>query len=373
MSTLQKYLEPIEVTLDQLLLDPNNPRFAELGDSDNPVPESRIGEEKVQNNTYERMKSKRFDVAELRDTIKAVGYLPMDRIVIREWNALKKVDKKKYVVVEGNRRVTALKWLLELHDSAHETLSTEEISNFNNIPALVLDEKKAPEQTRFVLPGLRHVSGVKEWGPYQRAKAVYLLTEAGESTKDVAQSLGLSTQQANLLWRSYLSLEQMRQDEEFGEFVEPNKYSYFEEIHKRPNMRNWLGWSDDEHIFTNEDRVKELYGWIVGELAEGEDRENRGDPKLPEAKSIRDLTRFIDNPAALAVFRMPDGDLARALSIIESELREKWQGPIINTKSTLELLTTDTLRNMTSADVELLNELAEKIKQVLLDREKIIS
>ena len=165
----------------------------------------------------------------------------------------------------------------------------------------------------------------------------------------------------------------MRQDEEFGEFVEPNKYSYFEEIHKRPNMRNWLGWSDDEHIFTNEDRVKELYGWIVGELAEGEDRENRGDPKLPEAKSIRDLTRFIDNPAALAVFRMPDGDLARALSIIESELREKWQGPIINTKSTLELLTTDTLRNMTSADVELLNELAEKIKQVLLDREKIIS
>lgn len=373
MPALQDYLKPIDVTIDQLLLDPNNPRFAELGDSTNDVPDSRIAEERVQSVTYDRMKSKRFDVAELRDTIKTVGYLPMDRIVVTEWSGSKKGEKKKYVVVEGNRRVTALKWLLELHDAARETLTTDQITNYTNISALLLDEKKAPSQARFILPGLRHVSGVKEWGPYQRAKAVHLLREAGESTKEVAQSLGLSTQQANLLWRSYLSLEQMRHDEEFGEFADPRMYSYFEEIHKRPNVRNWLGWSDDEQIFTNEETVKELYGWMVGELVDGDDRENRSEPKLVEAKSVRDLSKIIDNPVSLAAFRTPEGNLTHALAKIEYEHREAWQGSIYNAQSTLESITTDMLRSMTSADIDLLNGTIERIKQVLLDRDKILS
>jgi hypothetical protein len=373
MSTLQQYLSPIDLKIDQLLLDPNNPRFAELGESDNDVPESRIAEERVQDTTYERMKSKRFDVAELRDTIKTVGFLPMDRIVVREWGTAKRVDEKKYIVIEGNRRVTALMWLLELHEDARETLTVEQIKNYTYIPALLLDEKKAPKEVRFILAGLRHVSGVKEWGPYQRAKAVHMLREAGESTKEVAQSLGLSTQQANLLWRSYSSLEQMRRDEEFGEFSDPRKYSYFEEIHKRPNVRTWLGWSDDEQIFTNEEAIKEMYGWIIGELVEGDDLENRSEPKLPEAKSVRDLARIIDVPVALAVFRMPEGSLTRALAKLESEHKELWQGSIINTQSTLESITTDTLRSMTSEDVTLLNELIERINQVLADREKLLS
>lgn len=373
MSTLQQYLKPIELGIDQLLLDPNNPRFAELGDSTNDVPDSRIAEDRVQNTTYEKMKSKRFDVAELRDTIKTVGYLPMDRIVVTEWSGSKKSEKKKYVVVEGNRRVTALKWLLELHDSARETLTTEEIKNFSNISALLLDEKKAPSQARFILPGLRHVSGVKEWGPYQRAKAVHLLREAGETTKEAAQSLGLSTQQANLLWRSYLSLEQMREDEEFGEFADPRMYSYFEEIHKRPNVRTWLGWVDEEQKFTNEETVKELYGWMVGELVDGDDRENRSQPKLPEAKSVRDLSRIIDHPAALSMFRMPDGDLAQGLAKLEFEHREAWQGPVVNAQNTLEVLTIDNLRKMTEADVALLNNIIERIKLILADREKLLN
>jgi hypothetical protein len=116
-------LKPIDVKLDQLLLDPNNPRFAEFDENSNQVPEIRFAEDKIKKDTYERMKE--FDVSELRDNMKAVGFLPMDRIVIREWAGNKSSKENPlYVVIEGNRRVTALKWLMELNDKGRETLSS---------------------------------------------------------------------------------------------------------------------------------------------------------------------------------------------------------------------------------------------------------
>jgi hypothetical protein len=44
MDQLSEFLTPIEVRLADLLLDPNNPRFAELGEESAPVPESRFDE-----------------------------------------------------------------------------------------------------------------------------------------------------------------------------------------------------------------------------------------------------------------------------------------------------------------------------------------
>ena len=85
MTMLGSFLTPIQLDLNQLLLDPNNPRFSELGEELKPILETRFAEEKVQTSTKEKMKSSIFDVSELKDTIKTVGFLPMDRIVVRKW------------------------------------------------------------------------------------------------------------------------------------------------------------------------------------------------------------------------------------------------------------------------------------------------
>lgn len=366
-------LQPLDLTLQQLLLDPNNPRFAELGDAQEPVPEIRFGEPRVQVDAYDRMRSPRFDVTQLRDTIKTLGYLPVDRIVVRVWAGNVEGESPKYVIVEGNRRITALKWLIELHEAGRETFTDGQIANFTHVPALLLDEDKAPPSTRWVIPGLRHVSGIKTWGAFQRAHAVFVMRDSGQTAQDVAQSLGLSTRAANLLWRSYLALEQMRDDEEYGEFVVPRMYSYFEEVIKRPNIRDWLGWSDNETGFTSTDRLHEFYGWMVGEPSEEEDDEERSDPKLPEAKSVRDLSRFIDDERALAVFRSPGATLTGALSRYESEHQEEWQGPIVSAETTLSRLTPDTLRQMTESDVTLLEQLLDRARLVLDDRQRLVA
>ena len=136
MIELASVLTPKQIKLDDLLLDPNNPRFSELGEEINPIPELRFNEEKVQNNTFTKMKDSIFGVSELRDTIKTLGFLPMDRIVVRKWRGA----IAKYIVIEGNRRVSALKWLISLHETGKETFSQQQIDNFNHLECLLLDD-----------------------------------------------------------------------------------------------------------------------------------------------------------------------------------------------------------------------------------------
>ena len=196
---LPNFLSPISINLVDILLDPNNPRFAELGEPFEPDPEARFAEERVQREAFEKMKSGNFDVAELRDTIKTLGFLPMDRIVVRRWRS-GPAGVIKYIIVEGNRRTAALKWLVELHTTARETFLPEQMRNFTELQVLLLDDEHAPDSTRWILPGLRHVSGIKEWGPYQKARTVHQLRESGTPQRKLHKAWYFQTCTGNQLW-----------------------------------------------------------------------------------------------------------------------------------------------------------------------------
>ena len=366
MDNLPELLKPIRVKLNDLLIDPNNPRFSELGESLNPIPEGRFADDKVQQSTSDKMKNPLFDVAELRDTIKTIGFLPMDRIVVRPWKGTVADGSKKYVVIEGNRRVTALKWLINLHEIGKETFNEEKLKNFTDLECLLLNVELAPSSASLILPGLRHVSGIKEWGAYQKAKAVHALRKSGMSPQEAAQSLGLSTRAANSSYRCFLALEQMKDDEEFGEFAEPKMYSYFEEILKRPNVKNWLDWNDEQERFVSENRVREFYGWMV---SHGEGNES---PKLPEAKSVRELSQIIGDESALNVFRSPEGTLARALARYEVDHPEDWYPKVLAATAALKSLTPEMLRAMDDNTLKSSDELKERIAQTLKDRTSLL-
>ncbi len=357
-------LEPIKVSLQDLLLDPNNPRFSALGEELHQIAESRFADEKVQSNTFEKMRHQSFDVAELRDTVKSIGFLPMDRIVVRKWKGVSQDGRIKYLVIEGNRRVTALKWLVQLHEVGKETFTESQLRNFTDLEALLLDDAVAGPVVSLILPGLRHVSGVKEWGPYQKAKAVHALRKSGLSPQETAQSLGLSTRAANAAYRCFIALENMKADEEFGDYAEPKMYSYFEEVLKRPNVKAWLEWSDDKECFVNETRLTEFYSWIVPDQ-----EESSATPKLPEAKSVRELSQIIEDENALNILRGADGSLARALARYEVDHPEDWFPKITSAIGALKSLTPEMLRKMDAASIAGLNELTGVVSRVLKDRD----
>lgn len=365
MDNLPQLLRAIQVKLENLLLDPNNPRFSELGDELNSIPESRFADEKVQASSFEKMRNPLFDVSELRDTIRTLGFLPMDRIVVRKWGGA--ADVPKYVVIEGNRRVTALKWLVNLHEIGKETFSDERLSNLLQFEALELDELVAPEAASLILPGLRHVSGIKEWGPYQKAKAVHALRQTGMSPQEAAQSLGLSTRAANSAYRCFLALENMKADEEFGEFSDPRMYSYFEEVFKRPAVKNWLQWSEEKGQFEQLDRLSEFYAWMVPPRDEVDSIH-----KLPEAKSVRELAEIIGDDTALNVLRSPEGTLARALARYEIDHPEDWYPKIAAATGALKSLTPKVLREMDRPSLESLEQLKAQIEQTLDDRNRLL-
>lgn len=366
MDNLAKTLKPITVNLDQLLLDPNNPRFSELGEGYSDVQEGRYADPKVQQSAYDKMRSKTFNVAELRDTIKTIGFLQMDRIVVRNWDG--EADEKKYVVIEGNRRITALKWLMQLHEVGKETFEEEDLNNFTKIDCLLLDREIAPDAAHLILPGLRHVSGIKEWGPYQKAKAVFALRETGLSPQEAAQSLGLSTRAANNSYRCFVALENLKDDDEFGEFAQPNMYSYFEEVFKKPQVKNWLQWADDAEEFENSENLREFYTWMVGPT-DGEDEPH----KLPEAKSVRDLAQIIDDDNALAVLRTNEGTLARAIARYEQDHPEDWYPKITAATAALGTLTPAMLKAMDDVTLKSLLDLRDQITESLDDRDKLRS
>lgn len=368
MNEYYKSLSPITVSLDQLLLDPNNPRYAELGESDQSIPESRYNESRIQAEAYDKMKSERFNVSELKDTIKTLGFLQMDRIVVRKWKC-STADEQLFVVIEGNRRITALKWLLDLHKSGKETFSDEQLKNFQQIDALLLSDDVSLDLAKWILPGLRHVSGIKEWGPYQKARTVYMLRESGTSVQDSAQSLGLSTRAANQLWRSFLALEQMKGDEEFGEFAQPRLYSFFEEIFKKPTIKSWLDWDDVEKRFRNESHLRELYSWMVGGY---DDNGEEVQPKLPEAKSIRDLAAIINDERAMSILRSEGGSLSDARSRYQSDHPEEWLSTIAKADFALQNMTVDQLKEMTPQQIAALSDLKSRIDSLLSDRGKLV-
>ena len=119
---IAKQLESIDVDLNNILLDPNNPRFAEIDSTDVKISESRYDEERIKENTYRKMKQN-FDIDVLANTIKELGFLPFDKIIVRKWN----FADNKYVVIEGNRRIAALKSILEQHANGTLNLTQEQM------------------------------------------------------------------------------------------------------------------------------------------------------------------------------------------------------------------------------------------------------
>lgn len=356
-------LAPIKVKLPQLLLDPNNPRFSELGEELDAIPEARFPEEKIQASTMEKMKDKSFDVSELRDTIKTIGFLPMDRIVVRRWPGK---ESALFVVVEGNRRVTALKWLVDLHEKGKESFTPDQLKNFTELEVLELDTGRSSGEAGLILPGLRHVSGVKEWGPYQKAKAVHALRSRGRTAQEAAQSLGLSTRAANKFYRCYLALEQMKADEEYGELAHPKLFSYFEETFKEAPVRDWLEWDDDQGKFTSESRLREFYSWIVP------DAESDSAPRLPEAKSLRELGAIINDEQAFVVFRSRDGSLSRALARYQTDHPDEWMPKVMEAVSAIRGLTAIQLRELKVDEENALRALATLISNQLSDRQALL-
>lgn len=192
MSDESVRLKPIKVSLDHLFLDPNNPRFAKSLNLPETVPDREIANvqqrlerlfvnekdsEVVSDDDESEAEEGAVRIGDLIRSMQEIGFVPIDRVVVRELDHA----AGDYVVIEGNRRARAAKYLRALpvvqlepearrqHERILETLA--------ELDVLLLDTAGlSPQQLQDqvgVILGLRHFGQVLGWGPLAKAVNIY--------------------------------------------------------------------------------------------------------------------------------------------------------------------------------------------------------
>jgi len=141
---------------DDLEFDPSNPRLAGRMNS--------YSQERIQKEIF----GEPYYASELVDSFLENGYIDYEPLVVKR-------NKNKFTVIEGNRRLAAIKEILANPDKYKD----DKITDLKSIPVLIFPEGTDDSQTATemrVYLGVRHLLGFREWPPY--AKAQFLETES---------------------------------------------------------------------------------------------------------------------------------------------------------------------------------------------------
>lgn len=347
------------VDVEDLLLDPNNPRFFDIEEWEK-TPENLFHLDRVQEKAFRIIESTNIGrIKGLKKSIENNGYLPIEMIIVKNYNAVDDVDK--YVVVEGNRRLAAIKSIIENSVDPNDEL----VESLEEIEVLVYQEsgdEETDQLNEMVLQGIRHIGGPKEWGAYQKANLVAKLKEERElSWTDIGEKIGLSAVKTARFYRAFKALNQMKEDEEFSELAELKLFSLFDEA-MIPPLRQWLGWKDENWKFNNENKRKAFYRLIVGDPAD------EMDPIITNPQRMRDFRKLISSGKTNVLNRFLSNEISldQAMRLIEPE---PVQVSIKDASQTyfdqLNELPAEKLMKLEEEEINLLNKVIEEIEKLL--------
>ncbi|MDO8150197.1 hypothetical protein [Isoptericola sp. b408] len=186
------------VALDSLRLDERNPR----------LPEELHGSPQL---ALAKHLAAVADALQIAESIVDNGFFGTEHIVVTP----DPQDPDAFVVLEGNRRVTALLGLSSAEVRAefdqparwHAIGPESGISPTSLVPAVVVPnrEEAAP------MIGFRHFTGIKKWGPFEQARYVkYLVEEEGMTIRAAAKAMGSSSVKVGNAYRNHEILEQAK-------------------------------------------------------------------------------------------------------------------------------------------------------------------
>ncbi|EIV5417576.1 AAA family ATPase [Klebsiella aerogenes] len=361
--------------LKNLYLDPNNYRFVD-NENHKFVGEDNLLDAQVQKRTRTFIEGRgQENIRDLLASFKANGFLDVDIIQVRE------LGDNKYLVLEGNRRVTALKVLQEFYESGFD-IGNLDPSIFRSVPFEI--HSKEENEKHLIVMGLKHISGNKKWSTFNQSKLLYDFLKPYESSpredyinkeNELVNSLGITKHRLRSMLRVY-NLIQSYKMSDFSEQFSPEMVGIFEEIMKKPVIKNWLGWNDSGYFATNETNLERLFSWISKtevyaepqEADEENDFNNDDDykelePIITKSLEVRDLALFIENEHALKVME-DERSLARGLVSSGSVDKQNYQNALSSLSESLRSLAT--YRTLISADdTKFLDEAKDNLSKII--------
>lgn len=221
-----------EIETEKLNFDPENPRFFRLG-----------RELKLEETVSEMLEDE--GVRDLMESIGTKGYFPGEPLLVTE-------NAGQYIVMEGNRRLTAVKLLNgELEAPSRKQRMIENIRSDSQhkpqkLPCVICPDRGAVLEYL----GFRHVSGVKEWDALSKAFYVEKLLDRDTESENYKQKLIRVKKQigtsADYLARlmAALKLYSVAQEAEFFKLSMSTKdveFSLITTSLSYSDIRSWLG------------------------------------------------------------------------------------------------------------------------------------
>lgn len=277
-------LETRQLPISLIFLDPQNPRFRGcanyLPPKDGEYYFTAQGQELVRRQLMQKAAANH-----LIESISRLGFVGVDAIVVRQDNA------DRYVAIEGNRRIAAIKTIL--NDITRKSISLSEaiISTLDPLEVKVLPHASIESSETLLLQGIRHISGPKSWGPYQQGDLINaLLKLRGFTASEAARAVGLSASRVSVLLKGYYGLRQMYEHKKFAHLADTSFFSHFEYAYVKQPVRAWLGWDEDTRTYRNEEHFCFFCERITAAPTS---------PVLLSARDIRDkLPVILENPSA---------------------------------------------------------------------------
>ncbi len=274
-----RQIEPRPVT--SLLLDWRNPRLALDTDP---------GQDVVLKKMYQAEALDELAVSFVRN-----GYFWEEPLVV-----VPAEQHGKFVVVEGNRRLATLRLLLDpeartlVSATGFPEVKAPEAEKLKVVPTVLYG---SPEQ---VVPylGFRHITGVKKWDPYSKARYVAQLIEAGRPISQIEDSIGDSERTVKKLYQAYVLLSQIKEELDIDDKEIRANFSLLEVALGQQPIKTFLGVSKplptgkiDRVVPENKlENLSDIISWVFGNRDRGEQANNlrlAANPQIPLTSGVR--------------------------------------------------------------------------------------
>lgn len=298
------------VPIEDLMLDPNNPRLPNYmrGKSESDIIDHMIMQEST---------------LELMQAIGEKGFFQGEQLLVVE-------KKTKFIVVEGNRRLTSVKLL---NDSSITTAQSTIVSkiakdatfkNIRTLPCMVFE--KAEDIHDYL--GYRHVTGVQPWN--LRQKAEYLTYLKGKNFSDLSidkasneirKMIGSKSDYVKRILIGQMVFQKIK-DNKFFEIKNLSDgadfyFSYIADSLRQPNIVKYLNIKMDNDNPIEELNIEHLGNWTNWLYAPIEIRGKVTTRLKGKSEDLNRLNAILGKEEAKKQFIEKDASLAEAFTYTE--------------------------------------------------------
>ncbi|WP_201446474.1 AAA family ATPase [Burkholderia gladioli] len=325
------------ISLRSLFLDPNNFRIIHEPDQKT-VTDVEVKSRDVMQRTMRLLcGDKNQNIQDLIESFKANGYLRVDQILIRE------LPGGGFLVVEGNRRVAALKFLQQEHESKGIDLGQLQPEVFSQVPVVLYTD--VDEVHQLTLMALKHISGNKKWGEWNQAQLLESLHKDYKLTEDeICKRIGITKVEVRRSLRA-LSLVAEYRASDYGDQFNESMFPIFRHAVRSAALKNWMEWDDGDrhtHNTANRDFFFSLMSREPTEETEDDGSVGYGgkylEPVITRRDDVDTLAKVIDDERALAYLKQ-NRDLNGAYRTSDLVFRERQQTAVRSVTADVETLT----------------------------------